>query len=81
MLSFVCRLSVWLSVTIVNCGQTMRDRHITYYGTIKHWELVDIGLSESAKKLTLNDPEEVISRSRKYENGPYRLNGWSAMPN
>ena len=37
--------------------------------TMRHcWE-VDIGLSESAKKLTLDDLEEVISKGHENENG------------
>ncbi len=51
-------LSVCLSsVTIVDCGQTVRDRPMV---TMRHkyWE-ADIGLSEHQKILTKDDLEEV----------------------
>ncbi len=53
--------------------KTVRDRHMV---TMKHYWEVDIGLSESAKKLTSDDLDEVIS-SRESQSGPYRLNGCS----
>ena len=40
----------------------VQDKHMV---TMKHYWEVDIGLLESAKNLTLDDLEEVISRSRK----------------
>ncbi len=52
------------SVTIVNCGQTVRDRPMV---TVRQYCEVDIGLSESAKNVTLDDLEEVNSRSRNWK--------------
>ena len=46
-LSVCRRLS---SVTIVDCGQTVRDRPMV---TMRHYWEVDIGLSESANKFDL----------------------------
>ncbi len=40
----------------------VQDMHMV---TMKHYWEVDIELSESTTKLTLDDLEEVISRSRK----------------
>ncbi len=40
----------------------VQDKHMV---TMKHYWEVDIGLLESAQNLTLDDLEEVISRSRK----------------
>ena len=50
-ISIVAGLSVCrLSVTIVDCGQTLRDVHVI---TRKHLCEVDIGLPESAYTLDL----------------------------
>ena len=50
------------NVKIANIFLMVQDKHVV---TMKHcWE-VDIGLSDPQKNLTLDDIEEVISRSRK----------------
>ncbi len=52
-----------MNVKIAYIVFMVRDKHMV---SMKHYWEVDVGLTESAKKnLTMDDLEEVISRSRK----------------
>ncbi len=56
-------------ITIVHCGQTVRDRQV---GTVKRlWE-VDIGISESAHKINVTlDNNEYTEQFRACETTAY----------
>ena len=57
--------------------KTVRDRHVV---TMKHYWEVDIGLSESANNLTLDDLDGSF-QGHESENHPYRLNSYSYEQN
>ncbi len=62
-----------MNVKIAYIFLMVLDKHVV---TMKHYREAVIGLSESAKKLTLDDLEEV-TYAHEREHGPYRLNGCS----